>query len=84
VTDRAPLEIRTLDPGDLDQVADLSAHSFGGPRPELESGTVGIATEDTIAAYRGGRLVGTTGFHRFEQWFGGRAVPCGGVAAWRR
>jgi predicted N-acetyltransferase YhbS len=81
VADLAPLEIRTLDPADLDQVADLSAHSFGGPRPELESGTVGIAAEDTIAAYRGTRLVGTTGFHRFEQWFGGRAVPCGGVAA---
>ncbi|HEX7134377.1 MAG TPA: GNAT family N-acetyltransferase [Iamia sp.] len=81
MADPAPLEIRTLDPGDLDQVADLSAHSFGGPRPELEIGTVGIAAEDTIAAYRGSRLVGTTGFHRFQQWFGGRAVPCGGVAA---
>ncbi|HMJ78845.1 MAG TPA: GNAT family N-acetyltransferase [Iamia sp.] len=81
MADPAPLDIRTLDPDDLHQVADLSAHSFGGPRPELESGTVGIAAEDTIAAYRGSRLVGTTGFHRFEQWFGGRAVPCGGVAA---
>lgn len=81
MADPAPLEIRTLDPDDLHQVADLSAHAFGGPRPELEIGTVGIAAEDTIAAYRGTRLVGTTGFHRFEQWFGGRAVPCGGVAA---
>lgn len=82
VADPAPLEIRTLDPGDLDQVADLSAHSFGGPRPDLTAeDAAGVAPEDTIAAYRGRRLVGTTGFHRFEQWFGGRAVPCGGVAA---
>jgi predicted N-acetyltransferase YhbS len=81
VADLAPLEIRTLDPDDLDQVADLSAHAFGGPRPELSPESAMIAAEDTVAAYRGRRLVGTTGFHRFEQWFGGRAVPCGGVAA---
>lgn len=74
------LEIRTLDPGDLDQVADLGAHSFGGPRPELDLETRAIPPEDTVAAYRGSRLVGMTAVHRFRQWFGGRAVPCGGVA----
>jgi predicted acetyltransferase len=77
----ADVEIRTLDPDDLDQIADLMAHAFGGPRPELTAESASIAAEDTIAAYRNDRLVGSTGFHRFAQWFGGRAVPCGGVAA---
>lgn len=74
------LEIRTLDPGDLDQVADLGAHSFGGPRPALDLDTRPVPPEDTVAAYRGTRLVGTVVVHRFTQTFGGRGVPCGGVA----
>jgi len=78
VTD--PLEIRTLDPGDLDQLADLGTHAFGGPRRELTAEDMAVSPEHFVAAYRGERLVGTTGVHRFQQWFGGRAVPCGGVA----
>lgn len=80
MADLAPLDIRTLDPGDLDQVADLGAHAFGGPRPEMTLETRAVPPEDTVAAYRGARLVGTTAVHRFQQWFGGRAIPCGGVA----
>jgi len=39
-----------------------------------------VPPEETVAAYRGGRLVGSTAVHRFGQWFGGREVPCGAVA----
>lgn len=74
------VEIRTLDPDDLDQVADLGAHSFGGPRPELTVETRAVPPEDTHAAYVGTRLVGTAAVNHWPQWFGGRAVPCGGVA----
>ncbi|QYG92854.1 GNAT family N-acetyltransferase [Iamia sp. SCSIO 61187] len=80
MADTAALEIRTLDPGDLDQVADLGAHSFGGPRLELTVEDRAAALEDTVAAYRGRRLVGTTAVYRYQQWFGGRAVPCSGIA----
>lgn len=76
----ADIEIRTLDPDDLDQVADLGAHAFGGPRPRLTLENRAVPPEDTVAAYVGSRLVGTTAAHRFRQWFGGRAVPCAGVA----
>jgi GNAT superfamily N-acetyltransferase len=76
----AGLDIRTLDPGDLDQVADLGAHSFGGPRTVTTVETRAVPPEDTIAAYEGARLVGTAAVHRFRQWWGGKAVPCGGVA----
>ena len=33
-----------------------------------------------MAAYRGGRLVGSVAVIDMAQWFGGRSVPCGGVA----
>ncbi|NLV54587.1 MAG: GNAT family N-acetyltransferase, partial [Acidimicrobiales bacterium] len=74
------VEIRTLDPDDLDQLADLGAHSFGGPRPEMVLEQRPIPPEEAVAAYDGDRLVGHVAAHRFRQWFGGRAVPCGGVA----
>lgn len=76
----ASIDVRTLDPDDLDQLSNLAAHSFGGPRRELTPETMTVPPEDTVAAYAGSRLVGTTAVHRYEQWWGGRAVPCGGVA----
>jgi predicted acetyltransferase len=38
-------------------------------------------TERLLGAYRDGRLVGMLNVLAFEQWFGGRAVPMGGVAS---
>jgi predicted acetyltransferase len=38
-------------------------------------------TERLLGAYRGGRLVGMLNLLAFAQWFGGRAVPMGGVAS---
>jgi len=74
------IEIRTIAPGDLEAMADLHSLAFGGPRIDLEPETMAVPPEDTIAAYRGRRLVGTVGIHAFGQWFGGREVPCGGLA----
>lgn len=74
------IEIRSLDPGDLAPMADLRTLAFGGPRPELSPQTMAVPPEDTVAAYRGLRMVGTVAVQDFHQWFGGREVPCGGVA----
>jgi predicted acetyltransferase len=38
-------------------------------------------TERLLGAYRDGRLVGMLNLLAFGQWFGGRAVPMGGVAS---
>jgi predicted acetyltransferase len=75
------VEIRVLDPDDLDALSDLRARAFG-PRPggdrrralrEIDDGRL-------LGVYDGSRLA-ASGFHfRFEQWWHGRAVPMGGVA----
>jgi GNAT superfamily N-acetyltransferase len=73
-------ELRTLDPDDLAALSDLRALAFGGPRRELTPALLTVPAERTVAAYDGSRLVGTVAVLDFVQWFGGRAVPCGGVA----
>jgi predicted acetyltransferase len=40
-----------------------------------------IKLKGKLCAFDGGTLVGTAGAHALGQWFGGRAVPCAGVAA---
>lgn len=76
----ADIDIRTLDPADLDDLANLRTLAFGGPRVHLDPATMAVAPDDTLAAYHSGRLVGTVAVHAYHQWFGGRSVPCGGLA----
>lgn len=73
-------EIRSLDPDDLDALGDLKLQAFGGPRQEMALDRLTVPPERTVAAYDGSRLVGTVSVYDYRQWFGGRAVPCGGVA----
>jgi predicted acetyltransferase len=78
------VEIRSLDPDDLDAARDLWIRAFG-PRggddgwraPML----VTIAEDRMLGVYDGARLAATGFYHAFEQWWHGRAVPMGGVAA---
>lgn len=74
------IEIRALDPEDVPAMFDLSVHAFGGPRRDVEGDALLVTPDRTVAAYRGGRLVGSVAVIDMAQWFGGRAVPCGGVA----
>ncbi len=76
----ADIALRTLDPGDLEALFDLRAHAFGGPRQSFDEDALVVPCEGTVAAYQGDRLVGTVSVIDMHQWFGGRAVSCGGVA----
>jgi predicted acetyltransferase len=78
-----PVEIRSLDPDDLDAVRDLWVRAFG---PFSGDGwrTRHLLTAQEgrmLGVYDGSRLVASGFFHAFEQWWHGRAVPMGGVAA---
>lgn len=76
------LELRTLgtDAPDLAALGDLRTLAFGGPGRPPTVDQLTVPAERVVAAYEGTRLVGTVGVLDFEQWFGGRAVRCGGVA----
>lgn len=76
----AEIDIRSLDPSDVDTMFDLGTHAFGGPRRSVEPDALIVPPEGCVAAYLGGRLVGTVAVIDMEQWFGGRTIPCAGVA----
>lgn len=77
------MEIRTLDPDDLDALEDLKIRAFG-PRPANDWRTPALADIDEdrlIGVYDGTRLVASAKTFPFEQWWHGRAVPMDGVAS---
>lgn len=73
------LEVRPLDPEDLDAAVRLGRLSFGGDL----AAPVDPAAFDTpahrVGAFDGGRLVGKLSVLDYAQWYAGRAVPMGGV-----
>jgi predicted acetyltransferase len=73
------VEIRALDPGDIDAARDLWGRAFG-PTSD-DGGRTQRAVEEgrILGVYDGTRLAATGYFHAFEQWWHGRAVPMGGV-----
>lgn len=73
-------EIRSLDPGDIEALGDLRVQAFGGPGEEMALDRLKVPPERIVAAYDGSRAVGTVAVYDYHQFFGGRAVPCGGVA----
>lgn len=77
------MEIRSVDPDDLDAVRDLWVRAFG-PRDRGDAWRClvlrAIAENRMLGVYEGVRLAATGFFHAFEQWWHGRAVPMGGVA----
>ena len=77
------MDVRQLDLADLDAAFDIRARSFG-PVPETAQSQWKRLAETDIAqifgVYDGARLVGCARYHRFTQWWCGRAVPMAGVA----
>jgi predicted acetyltransferase len=74
------VEIRTLDPADVDAVHDLRTRAFG-PSAKNAERTLRIIEEGRIlGVYDGSRLIASGYYHAFDQWWHGRAVPMGGVA----
>jgi predicted acetyltransferase len=78
------VEIRSLDPDDLDAARDLWVRAFG-PRDDADGAwrppmLAAIAEGRMLGVYDGARLAATGFYHSFEQWWYGRAVPMGGVA----
>ena len=76
----AEVEIRTLGADDREARVALGAHAFGGPGTVFDDDALVVPAEEMVAAYDGERLVGTVAVIDMAQWFGGRAVPAGGVA----
>lgn len=79
----SPVEIRALDPDDLDALRDLRSRAFGpqtgdGWRPQALSA---LSEGRLLGVYDGPRLIGSSFHFAFDQWWHGRPVPMGGVAA---
>lgn len=74
------IEIRPLDPGDVDVAWRQNRTAFGGSgsgqwfRTRAELGLF-------LAAYDGAKLVGVTGLHPYRQWYAGRDLPITGLAS---
>ncbi|GGS14998.1 spore coat protein [Actinokineospora fastidiosa] len=66
--------VRPFEPGDTDAVQRMRRLAFGGGGP-LGEGWSGLVAEDPTGP------VGAARVWRYGQFFGGRAVPCGGVAS---
>mgnify|MGYP001420374576 CR=1 FL=1 len=80
----APVEIRDLEPDDIDAALDARTRSFGPISPEQreswrEKTLRTIAERRMVACYDGTRLVATARINRFNQWWHGRSLPMAGV-----
>jgi predicted acetyltransferase len=77
------VEIRSLDPDDINAAHDLQVRAFGpGSREKLRARTLRTVQEGRmLGVYDGPRLIASAYYHEFDQWWLGRAVPMGGVGA---
>ena len=77
------MEIRSLDPDDIDAAHDLQVRAFGPEsRANMRARTLRTVQEGRmLGVYDGSRLVASAYYHAFDQWWHGRAVPMGGVGA---
>jgi predicted acetyltransferase len=71
-------EIRTLCAGDLEAAWALDRDAFHAP-VERREGFLRLDPARFVGAFDAGRLVGIAAAHAMRQYFGGRAVPMGGV-----
>ena len=74
------MEIRALDPGDVDAVHDLWTRAFGPSTKDAERTLRAIEEGRMLGVYDGSGLIASGHYHAFDQWWHGRAVPMGGVA----
>lgn len=73
------ISIESIRDGDEDQRHDLRRQAFGGT-DEFSADAPVPERDRTVAAYAGDQLVATVVTLDFEQYWRGRAVPCGGVS----
>lgn len=79
------MEIRPLDPADIDRSFGIRTRAFGAlPAAAREGWTAdaraAVDEGRTVAVYQQNFLVGRAVIQPFRQWWGGRAVPMAGVA----
>jgi predicted acetyltransferase len=74
------VEIRALRPSELEQAWELDRDAFHAPIERREA-FLRIDPLRATGAFDGARLVAMTYTHGFGQFFGGRAVPMGGLAS---
>ncbi|WP_242911263.1 GNAT family N-acetyltransferase [Actinomadura terrae] len=80
------MEIRPLEPGELDATRDLRTRAFGPCSQEeweraLRFNRAAVEAGRQFAVFDGGRVVASGRLHDMTQWWHGRAVPMAGVSA---
>jgi len=78
------LDQRPLEEADLDQVWEIEREAFNADPSHQEHWRKwerAIGPERLEGLFEAGRLVAMAGVLAFGQWFGGRAIPMGGVRA---
>jgi predicted acetyltransferase len=79
------MEIRPLDPADIDRSFEIRSRAFGALSTSAREGWTANARAAvdegrSVAVYEASLLVGRAVILPFRQWWGGRAVPMAGVA----
>lgn len=75
------MEIRTLRPSELEQAWELDRVSFHVPEERRARFVEWQDPDRLVGAFEQGRLLALCGVHDFGQFFGGRAVPMGGLGS---
>ncbi|HEX4491112.1 MAG TPA: GNAT family N-acetyltransferase [Acidimicrobiia bacterium] len=79
------IDLRVAHTDELERFARLREQGYAIPVNQrsgwIERVSTTGRTERLVGAFDGDRLVGMLNVLAFEQWFGGRAVPMGGVAS---
>jgi predicted acetyltransferase len=75
------VEVRAVPETDWPAAAAVTREAFGGPPHQYEKWLESQRHGHPIGAYDGDRLVSFARVKPYRQWFGGRAVPMGGVAS---
>jgi predicted acetyltransferase len=75
----AAYEVRRVPREDVPQVAELMREAFGSTTDDAWHHS--MERSHSFGAYDGDRLVSHARVKPYRQWFGGRAVPMGGVAS---
>src|ERR1700709_471803 len=74
------IEIRVPSPEDINGIFDVRAQAFAIPESDRERWTGLVDSAGMVTAFLGPKVVGALNVLELGQWFGGRAIPMGGVA----
>jgi predicted acetyltransferase len=74
-------DVREVPEDDFDGVYAVTREAFGGAEIDRERWEAYQRASHRVGAYDGGRLVSFARVKPYEQWYGGRTVPMGGIAS---